>query len=472
MRKDLTIKTLYWVLLSFVLVICSYFIVHNAAWLLGDDCQTLIYTGWDKPIFGFFVSPTLGRFFPLDYTIYNILLPFFDGQIPPAAHYAIHVLCFLIFIGSFIWLSLNILKKESACWRYSITFCLCIMVIGRTFLNYAQIWTGIWTIFTFLPVFIVCSLRFLETYKWGYGIVALLVINYILYYYETMFVIPISIGILAFVFSVQQLSRQAKAYYALLIASGLLFLILYAILVLPKVETFYAHHSEYSLLENAWHMFVAQKIMWLVVVFLAIRLFHFMKRDTSFCFYDNLLLTSCSYCMGAAILGLNYTLYYTPGVLIAIPAILAFGIQYFKKEWTLVLFIALALFYGRKLPKDINSSQDSRVSTFTNVHALIEKIDNKHVYFYEPTVESMENWEWEVRHIRRFYLEKVTGWYLQDQDFHIEIRNGFLGEPGLWQVTNADVPLFQETCPDARCLVDFGDSKIFEVEQSIGSECR
>lgn len=464
MRKDLTIKYLFWGLNSLVLLVCSYFIVHNAAWLLGDDCQTLIYTGWDKPIFGFFVSPTLGRFFPLDYTIYDILLPFFDGQIPPAAHYAIHIFCFLLFIGAYIWLSLYILRKESTAWRYSITFSLVILVIGRTFLNFAQCWTGIWTIFTFLPVFIVCSLRFLDTNKWGFGIVALLVINYVLYYYETIFIIPLSLGVLAFVFSVKQLSKQAKTYYALLIASGLLFLLLYAILVLPKVETFYAHHSESSLLQNAWHMFVAQKIMWLVAVFLVIRLFHFIRKDASFCLYDNLLLTSCAYCIGAAILGLNYSLYYTPGVLIAIPAILAFSIQYFKKEWTLVLFIALALFYGRKIPKDIKSSQNSRVSTYTNVHTLIEQIDNKTVYFFEPTVESMENWEWEVRHIRRFYLEKVTGWYMKDQDFHIETRTEFFGEPGLWQVTKGDIPLFVEICPNAKCVVDFGESRIYEVE--------
>ena len=464
MRKDLTIKSIFWVLTGLVLAICSYFIIHNASWLLGDDCQTLIYTGWDKPIFGFFVSPTVGRFFPLDYTIYDLLLPFFDGQIPPAAHYAVHIVCFLLFIGSFIWLSLYILRKESAVWRYSITFSLVILVIGRTFLNYAQCWTGIWTIFTFLPVFIICSLRFLDTAKWRYGIIALLVINYVLYYYETMFVIPLSIGVLAFVFSVKQMSKQAKIYYASLIVSGLLFLLLYAILVLPKVENFYAHHSEFSLLQNAWRMFVAQKIMWLVVVFLIIRLFHLIKKETSFCFYDNLLLASSAYCVGAAILGLNYTLYYTPGVLIAIPAVLAFCIQYFRKEWTLALFIALALFYGRKIPKDIKSSQNERVSTYTNVQAFIEQINDKQVFFFEPTVETMENWEWEIRHIRRFYLEKVTGWYMQDQDFHIETRTEFLGEPGLWQVTKGDIPLFVEIWPDAKCVVDFGNSKVFLIE--------
>ena len=76
----------------------------------------------------------------------------------------------------------------------------------------------------------------------------------------------------------------------------------------------------------------------------------------------------------------------------------------------------------------------------------------------------MENWEWEVRHIRRFYLEKVSGWYMKDQDFHIETRTEFFGEPGLWQVTKGDIPLFVEICPDAKCVVDFGESKIFDIK--------
>ena len=112
MKTDNIIKISFWGIVSVILCICSYFIMHNAAWLLGDDCQTLIYTGWDKPIFGFFVSPTLGRFFPLDYTIYNVLCLFYEGQIPPSAHYFIHVLCFFLYIIAFIALSLYILKDK------------------------------------------------------------------------------------------------------------------------------------------------------------------------------------------------------------------------------------------------------------------------------------------------------------------------------------------------------------------------
>ena len=464
MNREVTVKTAFWALVCLLIGVCSYFIIHNATWLLGDDCQTLIYTGWDKPIFGFFVSPSLGRFFPLDYTIYDILLPFFDEQIPPVAHYAVHVLCFILFIGSFIWLSLYILKEQPVEWRYSITLFIIIFVVGRTFINFAQCWTGIWTIFTFLPLFVVCSLKFLETGKWKYAIIALVAINYVLYYYETVFVIPLTIGILPFVFRIKKMTLREKKYYALLIVSGLLFLFLYAILVLPKIEQFYAHHSEVSLIYNALRMFIAQKVMWLVVLFLGLRIYHFIKKDTTFTFYDSLLLASCAYCCGAAVLGLNYTLYYTPGVLIAIPAILSYCLKYFNKKWTLILFLSLAVFYGRKIPIDIKGSQNARISTHTNINAFIKLIDEKEVFFFEPQNESMEDWEWEVRHIQRVYLEKVTGWYMKNESFVIETREEFTGESGLWQVTPKDVSRFSEECPSATCVIDFGRSQIYEIE--------
>ena len=464
MKRGLISNAAFIVLTCLLVSLCSFFIIHNAAWLLGDDCTTLIYTGWDKPIFGFFVSPTLGRFFPLNYTIYDILLPFFDGQISPTAHYAVNAACFVLFVVFFIWLSFHVLKEQAVEYRCIITFFLVVLIIGRTFINFAQCWSGVWTIFTFLPLFIICSLRFLETHRWGYAVIALIAINYVLYYYEIVFVIPLTIGVCAFVFSVGHLSRPEKLYYALLIASGVLFLFLYSILVLPRVDSFYSHHPGKSLFQNALRMFLAQKIMWLAVAFLIIRVYHFVKKDTSFCFYDCLLLSSCAYFCAAAVLGLEFTLYYTPGALVAIPAILAFSVQYLRIKWTVILFLVLALFYGRKIPAHIKVTQNDRISTYENVQLFIDHIGGEKAFFYEPNDDSLERWQWEERHIQRFYLEKVAGWYMMNEDFTIDTRDSFTGEQGLWQVPKENVSMFLQDCPEANCIVRFGMSSIYSIQ--------
>jgi hypothetical protein len=223
-----------------------------------------------------------------------------------------------------------------------------------------------------------------------------------------MFTIPLAIGVCALLFSYKRIGKAERVYYSSLIASGLLFLLLYAILVLPKVETFYAHHLDVSPFMNAAKMFFAQKIMWVVVVFLVVRLVSFIQKKAQFNIYDNLLLASCAYCCGAAFLGLNYTLYYTPAVLVAIPAILYFSKEYLHEKWVLMLFVVLALFYCRKLPKQIQDNQKDRIGTYQKVHDLIENIDDQSVYFYEPENPNLEPWELEIRSIRKFYLEKVN----------------------------------------------------------------
>ena len=243
----------------------------------------------------------------------------------------------------------------------------------------------------------------------------------------------------------------------------MLFLLLYAILVLPRVETFYAHHLEVSPIVNAAKMFFAQKIMWIVLVFLIIRLVSFVKRRAEYNIYDSLLLASCAYCCGSAFLGLNYTLYYTPAVIVAIPAILYFSKEYLSDKLVLGLFIILALFYCRKIPTQIMDTQSARVGTYQKVHQLIDEIGDQTVYFYELENSSLEPWELDIRSCRKFYLEKVTGWYKNDANFEIVRMKQFANESGLWQVIEADYENFIKLCPTAEEVIDFKDFKIFKV---------
>ena len=154
MNKELVVKSMFWTFVCALVCVCSFFIMHNAAWLLGDDCQSIIYTGWDKPIFGFFVDPAFGRFFPLDYTVYDVLCLFYDGQIPPSAHFFMHVLGFILFVGSFASIALYLLRKTEYWYKYLVAFLVVILAVGRTLALFVECWTGIWTIFAFLALFL------------------------------------------------------------------------------------------------------------------------------------------------------------------------------------------------------------------------------------------------------------------------------------------------------------------------------
>ena len=461
-------KWTFWGIWIAIIAICSYFIVANAAWVDYDDSQVIMYTGWDKPIFGFFVDPAYGRFFPLDYTVYDILPIFYEGQIPPIAHYAIHVFWFIIYMAFFAVIGLHILKDEKPIWKYAITFALLITVLGRTYGHFMQLWTGIWTIFAFIPIFLYGYIRFAETKKWGYGILALIAINYVLYYYETMFTIPFAIGACSLLFSYKMQDKQERIFNYLLIESGVLFLLLYLVLVVPRIEHMYHHYTKDSIWANALKMLFAQKIMWLVIVALVTRVVSFVKKQANYTIYDSILLASCAYCCGTAALHLDYTLYYTPAAILALPAILYFAKQYMKSWMVLVLFVCLAGFYGRKLPNEIKERQKMRVEYYNNICKFNELVaTGMDVFYYLPENPTLDEGELVIRSCKVMYLESKAGWYQNNPDFsinRIEECNAFAS--GLWVMDKKDEQTFIEKCSSAQLIdnFDFSDYKIYMVE--------
>lgn len=466
---DKIIKWTFWGLWIAIVAVCSYFIMANAAWVDYDDSQVIMYTGWDKPIFGFFVDPAFGRFFPLDYTVYDILPIFYDGQIPPSAHYAIHVFWFLIYMAFFAAIGLHILKDEKPIWKYAITFALLLTVLGRTYGLFMQLWTGIWTIFTFIPIFLYGYIRFTETKKWGYGILALIAINYVLYYYETMFTIPIAIGACSLLFSYKKQDKQERIFNYLLIASGVLFLLLYLILVVPRIERMYHHYTHDSLLANAMKILFAQKIMWLVIVALVVRVVAFIKKKADYTIYDSILLASCAYCCGAAALHLDYTLYYTPAAILALPAILYFAKQYLKPWMVLVLFVGLAGFYCRKLPSEIKERQKLRKEYYANICQFNDIVATGiDMYYYLPENPALDEGELDIRSCKVMYLESKAGWYQNNPDFKITRieENISVFASGLWIIDKKDEQIFNDHCSSANQLSepDFEDYLLYTVD--------
>lgn len=467
-NQENIIKWTFWGIWLAIIAVCSYFIVANAAWVDYDDSQVIMYTGWDKPIFGFFVDPAYGRFFPLDYTVYDILPIFYDGQIPPSAHYAIHVFWFIIYMAFFAAIGLYLLKDEKPIWKYTITLALLLTVLGRTFGLFMQLWTGIWTIFTFIPIFLYCYIRFIDTKKWGFGILALIAINYVLYYYETMFTIPVAIGACSLLFSYRKQDKQERLFNYLLIASGVLFLLLYLILVVPRIEHMYHHYTHDSIFANAMKILFAQKIMWLVIVALIVRLVAFIKKQADYTIYDSMLLASCAYCCGAAALHLDYTLYYTPAAILALPALLYFAKLYLKPWMILVLFVCLAGFYCRKLPKEIRDRQAARIGYYNNICKFNEIVaTNVDLFYYLPENPALDEGELDIRSCKVMYLESKAGWYQNNPDFSItrvEECDDFA--QGIWIMDKKDEQAFNAKCPSAQLVehITFDDYKIYLVE--------
>ncbi|MBR1481308.1 MAG: hypothetical protein IJ609_05225 [Paludibacteraceae bacterium] len=457
----------FWSLLVALLGVLGYFMVHNAWWLGGDEAIVISHTGMGIPFLptGFpDAISSYGRLYPFAYNLYDVLLLFGSGYFSPEAHYILQAIALAVFSVALACVGLRILKSVPAIWRYSTVFCFTVICVCRVYTEFITCYTGMWIVFMFLPIFLYCAIRFDETEHWGYGIVALLVINYICYCYENICVIPVALGACSLMFNYKHLDKNKKTFNWLLVASGLLFLGLYAILVLPQATNFYGHHSDNSLLKNALKIFIAQKIYWLALIALIYRAVLIIRKKTAYSFFDSLLLTSFAYFVGTAMLKLDFTYYYNIGSLIALTAILYYCREYMSSAWIFVLMFVLMVFYGRKMPSAIKQNQSCRIGVRDGVTWLANQSDSTSIYWFTPEYEDPMHPLVDLRSCHKYSLKTMMQWYLQDNDVEVTDCTQFDASlKGIWLFPGENDKLFPELTTPEPC-----QEKVFDTYEIKG----
>lgn len=446
-QKSLLPQICFWGSLTALLVICSCFLIHNAWWIIGDEAIVVSHTGMGKAFLptGFPVMPSEGRLYPFAYNLYDVLLLFNSGYIGPQAHYILQAIALVIFGFFFAFIGLHILKDKPFIWKYCITFCLVAIVVVRVLPEFITCYTGAWIIFMFLPIFLYCAILFDETEHWGYGVTALLTINYITYCYENVCAIPFAIGVCSLLFNYKNLSRNKKIFNCLLIAGCLLFLGIWIFVILPQATHFYSHKAEASHLMNALKIFIAQKIYWLALIALIFRAVQIIRKKSSYSFYDSLLLASFAYFLASAILKLNFTYYYNVGAFVALVAILYFCKENLKPIWICVIFASLTLFYGRKYPSIISKAQKDRITSQSHITQLAETSKTMPLYWFSPYFEDQDNLWADVRNCQRGRLETILHWYMHNEELTIIEKEDFDESlKGVWLFPSENEKLFPE----------------------------
>ncbi len=460
---------LMWVALGCLLAICIFSQIHNAVWLIGDEAIVIQHTGMGKAFsfMGFEGMATIyGRLYPFAYTLYNVLLPFYNSYVPVQAIYILQAIALSIFAVTFALFSLFLLKEQTSSLKYATVFFFVSICVFRVFPEFITCYTGVWIVYLFIPVFLLCSCRFMDSGNWAFGIIALLSINYVTYCYETVFVIPLTIGFGSLLFSFRELSRAQKLFNALLVGSGLLFLAIYFTLVLPKATGFYHHESSLGLLQNAIKMFVAHKLLWFASVILIIRIIQFIRRQADYSFFDSMLLAGFAYFVGASALKLNYTYYYNAGELVAFSACLFFLKDWIKPIWLCGLLLALALFYGRKMPQLISSIQSRRTDTAKAMSYLTSQVQfGVPLYWFAPEYNGESPLYLDLRGTSRRRIQIYLSWLLR-QEVKIEERQVSSDEiipSGIWLVYTDSGPDIPETP-----LVITEGQKVFSSSGIVG----
>jgi hypothetical protein len=332
--------------LLLIFIICLVFIVNFCSnWALGDDIQFLNTTA-----VGHLIKPTtgMGRFWPLGLFDFNILLLIPYGY-TATAHYIYLSLWLLILCFTLIFSMLQIEKDYSK----NINFIPILLVFLYVFLGTAMLkvfYSVIYpekTIVTLLMVFLLLFYKYYKVKKKVYLICSIPIIIWITYCKEPTFAIFWTIAIMYLWFGRKENSKFENSYFAFLFINGLIFLILYFVLVLSKTTFFYNEGRGFSVSENLVAIFNTNPYLIILNLLVVLRLYCvFVKNDCKHLFYDSTLFAAESYFLAFVLLKLCFSHYFLPCLVLMIPSLFYWTIylwQYNNKLCCLFVILAFAL---------------------------------------------------------------------------------------------------------------------------------
>ncbi len=436
--------------------ILAFFILYHAGWIIGDDAIVISHTGW-----GHFFSPadttnpSAGRFYPLAYVIYNIL-PIFHLH-SACAHFALQALVFVAFCIVAFWVCYKAVNPDELTWQNGILiFSAALICIARAYNNFLYAFSTVWVNYALIIVWALCCYYVHTKQSKTALVIGLLSITYLTFCVETNFIFPFSYGIIGLLFTWKRTTKLEKAYLWSLVGIGITFLVLYFFICFLHIESAYdgSHGQETTLLSNAFKMFIAQKVLWVVLVLLCWRAYRIFVKKDAFEFWDTILLTGCAYCCGCAIMKLNWVLYYSLAAIFTVPAVVHYLRQWIGDKWAWIVVLALAAFISRKIPGYIEGNQNCRKDTTETMEVLANHYQaGENLYWYAPDCKN-GNFDLIQRDWLHKSLETLLARQINNETYQLQVINSFEGEPGLYILP----------CENNRLLPDSNDTVISKGE--------
>ena len=406
------------IVLLAVVGVLSFFIVHNAQWLIGDDAIVINHTGWGIP-FSIWdtIKPKIGRFFPLAYMHENLVL-LLSGDIHSALqHYVINMLLFLVMIIALTKMLLYVLKPQCPIDLFILFFSV-LLCITRVYSTYLNVFSTLYNYYTLTSIFLLCVLLYYEKKKVIYAIVAILCSIYMVFCLECVFIIPLTLGATTLLFSRKCLSKKQVIFNIGLICVAIGFLIVYffGIYLKSNTDSFYDPSHGTAFFENAVAILKGQKFLLLAALIWIVRqIILLSKKDQYHVLYDSLLWTSGAILLGGLILKLDWQMYYYTAILYALPSVLCFCCRYLGKLPTLVIIIIFAGLHTLKVPTNIMNNQRSRTNTVQVVEYLSTQIDKgKDVVWYETMANDSMSFDLIVRDWKKDCMSSYMQFHRRD----------------------------------------------------------
>ena len=403
-NKKSTAERICYFFLLLALFVFSFAILFRAEWIIGDDFETLQTTaiGRAESITRHIGQEHVanGRFYPLGHYDLNMLTLIPCGK-SPFAHYLYIFLQFLTFsfilwkITGINWNNHVVERKKGTLSLYSRTILLLFLIFSSGFswifidINYPERF-----LILLLGLFILFGRKAMITQKTAYFLLALIIAAYSSYMKEPVFGIFCVIAASFLVFS-EKKSKKDSIFCYFLLSNGIIFLVLYYFLAFrghTSVYTSSAVTNVFSLISRVFH---AEKANIVIILLAAYRFFRIVfKKEKDQIFADSLLFASAGYVSSYILLGLAYPYYFSPALLLAIPAFAnaintdkVRGISALSVKYALCVFLLAMIFVNLPLFKEnIAMSYMERTTDMAIIRTVAEhKTRGGTLYWHIPT---------------------------------------------------------------------------------------
>ena len=435
-KKEVAKKSIFYVLMAAMLAVGAFFIVHNAIWLVGDDAACIRQTGWSNYYsLSDYIIPETGRFYPLAFIQYDIL-PLL-GLSSVTAHFSFHALVMALMVILICMICrFSMSSKNLSTWDYVSLLAIGAICMTRPYRYFLTTEWSLWIDYFSIVLWVFCTYFVHEKQSVIAAIGGFLAITYFSYCLEVNSAIPFAYGVVGLLMW-KKSTRLEKGYYMSMVATAIIYFILYYLLVYAHLgdNLYDASHGEHlPIWLVAFKMVFAQKIVWLAMMILCVRAWIILRNKGSLIWWDNLMIAGFAYFFGCVVMHLHHTVYYWTAVLCMLPAVVYYLHKWIGDKWTMVVMLVLALMMCRRFPQVVKVNQSDRAKSWELRQVCIDEIlkEEKNVYYFAPVTADTDNNEYEWRNQKHDCLPAYIGDAINDHQYTIITITEFENLPGIY----------------------------------------
>lgn len=400
-KNILSENKVYNIIFYSIIVCYSFILVYKAEFGIIDD-HLFLDSLFKGKMMDLFISPKIGRFYPLDAFEYNLL-----GQISVNAtlFYIYNMIQFIVFV--YLSIKTLILLFGNKNLKYYFLLCLFIIFFPSFIESWFRLFVPERNVLFFSTIFLYSFLRADSRNKIFFILLGLFSVNIALYSKEPVFILIGSFITIYTFFNFNNLSKFKKTFIALTFLSILIWCLVYYAMVLSNIgDDLYGSKGFDKVFIRQFLNRISNNPI-LTIVFVPLSLFRAYKlifnKDTNHVFYDSLLISSTLYFMVFIYLNMYASHYLLPCYLFSYIGTWHFFVRekYFSCFYpkiilytSIFLFISGSFLYGLSnmfYLKNTNYNFQNTINFLVNHINSQDKKVNIYLYGIEPIYGGMES---------------------------------------------------------------------------------